>query len=354
MLKNIGCKITGIDFSQKALNIAKEINGYDNVFCGSIFEFTHADKYFDYIVSLDVFGHIPFEEKDSTIFELKKYLKHDGIMLHGIESGDIGYDVMTKEELRAFLEVDGHAGIESKETNLNRFKNIFKYVDGELRFSIENSAEEYIKQAEYYNVPFDQDLIRYLISLNSQEKMAFNIANGLVQLKLEQMKIPSKDDIAGFLYLRASDIPLNEPFGWKLEKKHIEFTPIIFDNNIFHQGWYDVESNAFRWSDGKAAVFLNFPERAEALEIELLGSPLATKMKPQEVILSAFGKEIASLSIENHGWQKKFVKLINPPSGIVKILIKSSTFCPKELKISEDNRVLGIALRFINVIEQTD
>ncbi len=208
ILKRKGCKITGLDLSEKALDIAMKVNGYDSVYCGNIFEFDHEIDYFDYIVSLDVFGHVPFEEKDSTIQELKKYLNKTGVMLHGIECGIVNYSEMSNDKLKAFIEVDGHIGIESKQNILDRFGKYFNYVEGEVRFTVENSVDEYIKQAESYSAQYDEQLLKYLKRLNQEEKMAFNVANGLVQLKMEQMKYPSPDNLGGFFYLKASDVPI--------------------------------------------------------------------------------------------------------------------------------------------------
>ena len=38
-LKNKGCEITGIDYSNKALKYAKEINNYDFIYSGDLFEY---------------------------------------------------------------------------------------------------------------------------------------------------------------------------------------------------------------------------------------------------------------------------------------------------------------------------
>jgi len=277
VLKSKGCKITGIDYSKKALEIARSVNNYDFIFCGSIFEFEHPERYFDYIVSLDVFGHIPFEEKDATIRELKRYLKPDGVMLHGIECGNINYDEMPEERLKRFIEIDGHVGIEDKKRTISRFKRFFNYVKGEVRFTIENSVDEYIKQAERYDNDLPQGILNYLRSLNHEEKQAFDIANGLVQLRMERLMLPSPDDCGGFLYLMASDYPISEPDFEIPEKKEANVASIIYDRGVFSRGWYDVEKDAsgkpFRWGtheclirltdlnkDLKLRVFSSYPE----------------------------------------------------------------------------------------------
>lgn len=87
-LKRKGCELTGIDYSEEALSYAKKMNGYDNTVSVDIFDYDNFG-YFDYIISSDVFGHIPFKDKDAEIKQLKKFLKPGGSMLHGIERGPI-------------------------------------------------------------------------------------------------------------------------------------------------------------------------------------------------------------------------------------------------------------------------
>jgi SAM-dependent methyltransferase len=259
VLKDKGCRITGIDYSKKALEIAKRVNKYDSVFCGSIFEFDQPPESFDYVVSLDVFGHISFEEKEAVIQELKKYLKDGGVMLHGIECGDVRYDKMMQDELKAFIEVDGHAGIENKEKNISRFERYFKHVDGEVRFNVENSADEYVKQLDEYKSGFEPNVADYLRSLNDSEKLAFDIANGLVQINMEKQKLPSLPSSGGFLYLRASDSPLAEPDFRCLNKQSPEPLTPLHARAIFCRGWYDVEktdSGYFRWGGSDSLIRL--------------------------------------------------------------------------------------------------
>lgn len=218
ILKKKGCEITGIDYSKKALEIAVRVNKYDSVFQGSIFDFKHEQKYFDFIVSLDVFGHIPFEEKDAVIVELKKYLKPDGMMIHGIECGEVDYENMTHEELADFVKVDGHVGIEGKKATIERFSKFFKHVEGDVRFNVENSVSEYIKQVESYgSLDVDRDLLNYLKNMTPLETQAFNIAMGFVQLNLEKYGYRSPEQVqGGFLFLKASNRKIEKPFFEKI------------------------------------------------------------------------------------------------------------------------------------------
>jgi ubiquinone/menaquinone biosynthesis C-methylase UbiE len=263
ILKRKGCRIIGIDYSATALEIAKKINNYDDTFCGSIFDFDHPKERFDYIVSLDVFGHIPFEEKDSTIAHLKRFLKPEGTMIHGIECANMDYGKLTQEELKKFIEIDGHVGLEGKSRIIERFKKFFRYVEGELRFTIENSAEEYLKLARQYSSTIgrgiNEELIDYLESLTEEAEMAFDIANGLVHLNLLKQDISSPSSKGGFLYLRASDRPLERPDFASLRMLQGFEVSILEDVRVFSQGWYGLEESSgriFRWNRGEGLIHL--------------------------------------------------------------------------------------------------
>ena len=347
MLKNKGCRITGIDYSKKASEIAKKVNNYDSVFYGSIFEFNHPPESFDYIVSLDVFGHIPMEEKDATIKELKKFLKPDGIMLHGIECGNINYVEMTEDELKSFIEVDGHVGIEDKNQNINRFKKFFKYMDGDVRFTVENSVDEYLKQIKKYGVPFESGLINYLKSLSPSEKLAFDIANGLVQLNMEKQKIPSLDSSGGFLFLRGSDHPLLEQdFIIEIWQRSEPLSP-LHDNRIFCRGWYDIEragNSFFRW--GSSDCQIQLPELKRDLQLKIFSSFPEIKKKHVNVIFTnEKTKEIIQkVELKNNIEQAIILRtkrLDKLDLGIfIDTVWKPALYDPK----SDDQRVLGIGI----------
>jgi len=264
ILKKKGCRIVGIDYSAKALEIAQQVNNYDKTFCGSIFEFDYPKESFDYIVSMDVFGHIPFEEKDATISRLKRFLKPNGTMIHGIECVDMDYERLTEEELRKFIEIDGHVGLEGKSRIIKRFRKFFRYVEGELRFSIENSAEEYIKLSREYNSTIgkgiiEREILDYLEAITEEEKRAFDIAQGIVHLNLLKYNIPSHCLSRGFLYLKASDTPMEGPDFSSIEIFQKTGISLLQDERVFCRGWYAPEETSgrmFRWSKGEALIRL--------------------------------------------------------------------------------------------------
>jgi len=115
LLKRKGVTLTGIDLSSECALAARR-NGYDTTVTTELSHLPFPDDSFDYVVSLDVFGHIGFEEKDAVISEISRVLRPDGVTMHGIECTDRNvqkdYDEMTPDELRRFIEVDGHVGLE--------------------------------------------------------------------------------------------------------------------------------------------------------------------------------------------------------------------------------------------------
>ncbi|MBI5675436.1 MAG: class I SAM-dependent methyltransferase [Nitrospirae bacterium] len=356
VLKSKGCKITGIDYSKKALEIAKKVNNYDSVFCGSIFEFDQPPKYFDYIVSLDVFGHIPFEEKDAVIQELKKYLKDEGVMLHGIECGNVNYDEMTGDELKAFVEVDGHVGIENKARNINRFKKFFQHTDGEVRFNIENSADEYIKQSEEYKSRIDPNLTNYLKSLSAGEKIAFDIANGLVQIKMEELKHPSPDSSAGslgFMYLRASGLPLREPVYRCTDKQLPEPLTPLHDPRLFCRGWHAIEkadNSYFRWGANDSLIRLTKLNKDLRLKIFSAFPDIKKEHVTVFFINEDTGRLIYKTVLKSNNEYAIFLKTSNLEKLNLSIFVdttwKPALYNPE----TGDWRTLGIGIREISLL----
>ena len=61
--------------------LAARRNGYDATFSGELTSLPFADASFDYVVSLDVLGHIEAEEKDAVLAEIKRVLRPGGVTL---------------------------------------------------------------------------------------------------------------------------------------------------------------------------------------------------------------------------------------------------------------------------------
>ncbi len=359
-LKHKGCTLYGIDYSHKALEIAKHRNGYDYIFCGDIFSCDFPKKFFDYVVSLDVFGHIEFANKDTVIAQLKTFLKENGTMLHGIECGPVPYEQMSTEELMHFVQIDGHIGIESKQANLQRFNRFFTYVRGEVRFDLINTVEEYLHQQQNYHFELPPILALYLQSLNEPEREAFNIAAGLTHFSLEKYGISSGDEAAGFLLLEASDGPLHDNSNPLPNNIPIKKDDLIANGMIFFRGWYEPEYNQeewYRWSAKEA--FLYFPDCHYArLHFSLFSHYPAITENPVDVFIILLDSSSAGLSekllMRKTLYSNQPIELSFPVTQahfFIKIYV-ATTWIPKyftdHLLINNaDQRELGIGIKWV-------
>lgn len=155
LLKRKGVTLTGVDLSDECALAARR-NGYDATFSSNLASLPFADASFDYVVSLDVLGHIEAEVKNAVLAEVKRVLRPGGVTLHGIECTDHSvqksYDEMNAEELRRFIEIDGHVGLEEEQEHGARFLKFFQHVVWEPRYALCLSSEEFLKQADQYGI----------------------------------------------------------------------------------------------------------------------------------------------------------------------------------------------------------
>lgn len=125
-------KVVGIDPVLDLLQIAKTL--YAEVYHASAFEMPFADGTFDYVVSSDVIGHIPTEDKDKMFAEMYRVLKPGGRTVHVIETDAANCwfrfahrypDLFQKY----FVDVPGHISLELPSQLRARFlKHGFKEV----------------------------------------------------------------------------------------------------------------------------------------------------------------------------------------------------------------------------------
>src|SRR3954468_947209 len=210
LLKRKGVTLTGVDLSAECSLAARE-NGYDFTTATRLSQLPFPDQSFDYVVSLDVLGHIGFEEKDAVLAEIARVLRPDGVTMHGIECTDHAaqksYDEMTPDELRQFVEVDGHVGLEEEQEHGKRFMQFFKHVAWEPRYTLNLSSEEFLKQADKYGLSFEEDFLEYLRGLSFKERRAFDMAMGYVFGKISDLNL-SLPKSGLYVFLKASNVPL--------------------------------------------------------------------------------------------------------------------------------------------------
>src|SRR5205823_13664792 len=182
---------------------------------------------------------------------VKRVLRPDGVTMHGIECTDHAvqknYDEMSPEELRRFIEVDGHVGLEEEQEHGKRFLKFFKHVAWEPRYALCLSSEEFLKQADEYGLNFEADFLDYLRGLSFEERRAFDMAMGYVFGKVSDLGIPLPK--AGlYVFLKASDALLG-PFynehrdrsGLSAGHEPAALLPALDRNSqvVFDDGWYE-------------------------------------------------------------------------------------------------------------------
>ncbi|HET6891001.1 MAG TPA: methyltransferase domain-containing protein, partial [Pyrinomonadaceae bacterium] len=271
LLKRKGVMLTGVDLSPDCALSAKR-NGYDAVMSAQLTHLPFSDASFEYVVSLDVLGHVGFEEKDAVLSEVRRVLRPDGVTLHGIECTDRrsqkDYDEMTPEELKRFIEVDGHVGLEEEQEHAARFRRFFSHVASEPRYALCLSSEEFIKQADKYGLVFETDFLDYLRSLSFKERRAFDMAMGYVFGKVSDLNL-SLPKSGLYLFLKASNVPLGPFYNEHRDRRALFSSDHLHDvddvdvvcldrspDATFDDGWYEpnVLPPVARWMSDRARV----------------------------------------------------------------------------------------------------
>ena len=199
LLKSKDVYLVGADLSEKALEQAL-LAGYDEAVLCDIFDIPYSDNSFDFIVSLDVLGHIENEIKDIYFNEWLRLLKDDGVMLHGIEFADIDYTNLSETERENIL-IDGHVGLESFDKVKERFKKYFEEV------IVENFIGPCYNWHDIKKYPITEDRIGkdfrdFLLTFNPEQIKGFNAAMLLMRNLLLQENLLGK--AGGFMFIKAS------------------------------------------------------------------------------------------------------------------------------------------------------
>jgi ubiquinone/menaquinone biosynthesis C-methylase UbiE len=316
LLKRKAVMLTGVDISEQCAARAR-LNGYDATFVAGLTALPFGDHSFDYVVSLDVLGHVAFEEKDAVLREIARVLRPGGVTMHGIECLDRerrkDYDEMTEDELRRYVQVDGHVGMEDERENATRFMRFFHHVQTDPRFAICQSYEEFLKQSDDYGRPYcEPDFLSYLRRMSFKERRAFNMAMGYVFDKISAagIRMPPSE----YLLLKASNQPLGSFYNEHRDRAELlsssntsqPHAPVCLDyltQAAFDDGWYEAECfpPIARWMAERAAV------RFEAASLSLVRLQLQTHLpdiETQPLRLSFFLNNIqtGAFSLSSYGW----------------------------------------------------
>ena len=368
LLKRKHVFLAGVDLSDVCAAAARR-NGYDLAVQATLGALPFADARFDYVTSLDVLGHVPMEDKDRVLDEIRRVLKPGGVTLHGIECRDVeerGYEDMDDETLRRFVEVDGHVGLEDEASQAKRFERVFPHVAWRSRYTLCLSSEEFLKQADRYGARYEPDWLDYLRGLSFRERRAFDLAMGYVFATIGDMDLGLPN--SGFyVLLKASAAPLG-PFynehrdgrrlladsgaAPALDRRCLDRSPDV----IFDHGWYEANDlpPVARWMRECARVQFSAPAVSRILLDATTHMPdLAAR--PFTVSVSLNGVPIEVLSFARTGWRRADIvvpeRLRRPDGGRFHLQLRADrTWRPRPDAANQDDRDLSIAVCNIEVV----
>jgi ubiquinone/menaquinone biosynthesis C-methylase UbiE len=352
LLKRKDVYLAGVDFSPELVGLARR-NGYDVALTGEVTKLPFATASFDYVVSLDVLGHIPFDEKDALLAEVRRVLKPGGVTMHGVESlnrelhGD--YTSMNEEKLAHFIGIDGHIGLEVDEEIAGRFRKFFANVQAEPRYTLSLSVAEFIKQYDEYGVPFDADFIEYLRGLSFSERRAFDMAMGYVFGRISDLglKLPSS---GLYLLVKATDGP-PAPFY----NAHRDRGDLFGSRVTFGAGWYAVNETPrlARWMDKGSRLHFETTD-IKQIRLELMTHIPELKSAPVELQFALNGVAICGFSLIDYDWLKVEIEVPQElrANRLYELEIQASRTWQPTLhdSNSNDDRHLSIAVCDLEII----
>jgi SAM-dependent methyltransferase len=368
LLKRKDVFLAGVDLSDACAADARR-NGYDQALQATLDALPFADATFDYVTSLDVLGHVPMEDKDRVLDEIRRVLKPGGVTLHGVECFDAegrGYEGMDGETLRRFVEVDGHVGLEDEAGHARRFARVFPHVAWRSRFTLCLSSEEFLKQADSYGARYEPDWLEYLRSLSFRERRAFDLAMGYVFATISDMDLRLPN--SGFYVLmKASDAPLG-PFynehrdhrrlladvggASAIDSRCLDRSPDV----VFDHGWYDAEDlpPIARWMRESAHIRFVAPSLSR-IRLDAVTHMPDLPGKPLSVSLVLNGVPIELLSVARTGWRHVEVivpePLRRPVGGRFDLELRANrTWQPRPDGAERDDRDLSIAVCNIEAV----
>jgi hypothetical protein len=257
---------------------------------------------------------VEFAEKDAVLAEVARVLRPGGVTLHGIECTDRraqkSYEEMSGEELRRFVAVDGHVGLEEEQEHAARFRRFFPEVAWEPRYALCLSSEEFVKQHDEYGLPFEPDFVEYLRGLSHAERRAFDMAMGYVFAKVSDLHVRlPKSGL--YVLVKASDAPLG-PFYNEHRDRSALFTSgagpepparCLDRSALFDEGWYepDVLPPVARWMSRRGRLRFRAPSLS-GLRLDLTSHVPDIADHPLGLDFSLNGTRVCHLSLLRHGW----------------------------------------------------
>ncbi|HEY6245674.1 MAG TPA: methyltransferase domain-containing protein [Pyrinomonadaceae bacterium] len=359
LLKRKDVYLAGLDLSPDLVEMSRR-NGYDVARVGKLTELPFDDASFDYVVSLDVFGHIDFADKDAVISEIKRVLRPGGVTMHGIESLDRNlhpdYNSATREDLVRFIKVDGHIGLESDEDIAKRFKKFFSSVQVEPRYALCLTAAEFIKQYDEYDAPFDRDFIDYLRGLSFDEQHAFDMAMGYVFGRISDLnvKLPSS---GLYVFVKATNVEPESFYNAHRDRgdflPQADIVPSELDRDSraeFGNGWYPANHlpPVARWMSNRSCLRFG-AQSFSSLRLQLTTHIPDLKSSPMELVFKLNDEPIGGVCLFEYGWlelEMYVPKSITSATSNFRLDISSNrTWQPSAANPdSHDHRHLSIAV----------
>ena len=368
LLRRKDVRLAGVDLSEVCVAAARR-NGYAVALQSALDALPFAEASFDYVASLDVLGHVPMEDKDRVLGEIRRVLKPGGLTLHGIECRDAdgpGYETMDDEALRRFVEVDGHVGLEDEASHARRFGRVFPHVAWRSRYTLCSSSEEFLKQADRYGARYAPDWLDYLRSLSFQERRAFDLAMGYVFGAIGDMDLRLPN--SGFyVLLKASGAPLGPFYNEHRDRRRLvtdaaATAPVqhrCLDRSpdvVFDHGWHEANDlpPVARWMRATGSI------RFAAASLSRLRLDVTTHMpdlaeQPLSVSVSLNGTPIELLRFTRPGWRHVDIvapeHVRGPADGRFDLRLRADrTWRPRPDAANRDDRDLSIAVCNIEVV----
>lgn len=187
-------ELIGVDMDDKCISMAKK--SYDDAIkfeLGKKLPFE--DNYFDYVISIDFFGHVEFRQKNNLVSEIYRVTKPKGLSVHIIESAEFKYEDVNisdpEDALLKYIKMEGHVGLEPAECVNKRWSKLFEVI------TIENAFlyPFYPIAAYLSDSNVNGELKEILSSFNDNEKVAAQIVLGYVCDYFKNLARNTKPDI---------------------------------------------------------------------------------------------------------------------------------------------------------------
>lgn len=197
-----GVTLYGVDVTNSGFDNARSV-GYDQLVAHDILQLPFEDNFFDYVVSLDVLGHVEAKDKGRLLTEIRRVLKPGGLTLHGIEEGYADYSNMT-DDLIDYIRVDGHVGLQTITQIQNLFEQFFPNVLTEFAFGVCHNYWDILK---YRNIDLPDKVYHLLENFNAHDIEIFSLTVGIIRQHLAAHNLLKG---GGFAFVWAGDKQTSE------------------------------------------------------------------------------------------------------------------------------------------------